>query len=112
MTRPEKWVVVKIENPNEKDPLLKTVHKVFASWAGGYLDGDKYKMNSGIDRITEDENTIQFYGYSGSCYECQKGAYGTMTSSSDGILDNIISIASSNAVTITVLPEETDWLNL
>jgi hypothetical protein len=40
---PDKWVVVKIIG---KD--TPPVHKVFACWYGGYLDGDSWKLNSGI----------------------------------------------------------------
>ena len=34
---PDKWVLVKISG-NESPP----VYKVFACWAGGYLDGDSW----------------------------------------------------------------------
>jgi hypothetical protein len=112
MTRPENWVVIKIENPKEKDPLVRTIYKVFASWAGGYLDGDAWKINSGIDRITEDEYTFKFYGYSGSCYICQKGTYGTGTSFSTGVLTDLIKKVEERGATMTILPEDTDWVDL
>jgi hypothetical protein len=112
MTKPEQWVVVRIENPNTTDPFLRTIHKVFASWIGGYLDGDAWKMNSGIERVTEDDTTVSFYGYSGSCYECVKGTYGTGTSFTTGVLDNYIEKAKAVGASITILPEGTDWLQL
>ena len=113
MTEPGRWVVIKIENPNATDPFLRTIYKVFASWTGGYLDGDSWRMNSGIDRITEDETTVNFYGYSGSCYKCHKGAgnYSTGTSYTTAILDNFTEVAKKAGVTITIMPEDTDWLN-
>ena len=111
-TKPEQWVVVKIENPKEKDPFLRTIHKVFASWAGGYDSSTKWKMNSGIDRITEDETAVKFYGYSGSCYECKKGSYGTGLSYTAGILDKFINNAKDIGVSITILPEDTNWIEL
>jgi hypothetical protein len=111
-TKPEQWVVVKIENPKEKDPFLRTVHKVFASWAGCYTAVDSWKMNSGIDRIMEDESTVKFYGYSGSCYECKKGSYGTGFSYTAGILDNFINKAKDMGARITILPEDTNWMEL
>ena len=43
---PDKWVVIKI---------LDNEHKIFASWAGGYLDGDRWKLNSGITKVEEDD---------------------------------------------------------
>jgi len=112
MTKPEQWVVVKIENPKATDPFLKTIHKVFASWSGGYLDGDSWKMNSGIDRIMEDESTVKFYGYSGSCYECRKGSYGTGTSFPTAVLENYINKAKELGGTMTILPEDTNWMEL
>ena len=41
-TKPERWVVVDITVDGE------STKKVFAGWYGGYLDGDSWKLNSGI----------------------------------------------------------------
>jgi hypothetical protein len=112
MTTPDNWVVLQITNPNATDALLKTFYKVFATWAGGYPDGDSWKINSGVDRVDEDETTVNFHGYSGSCYACKKGTYGTGTGYTTQILDNIIAQAKDNNVTMVVLPDSTDWLNL
>ena len=112
MTTPDNWVVLQITNPNAKDTLLKTYYKVFATWTGGYIDGDSWKINSGVDRVDEDEMNVNFYGYSGSCYACKKGTYGTGTGYTTQILDKIIAQATDNDVEMVVLPEDTDWLNL
>ena len=53
------------------------VHKVFASFTGGYLDSNSWRLNSGIDRVEVDGDYFLFYGYSGSVYRCHKDAYGT-----------------------------------
>lgn len=69
---PDKWLLVKI-SPKGED----SIYKVFATWGGRYLDGDSWRLNSGIVKITEDERTYTFLGYSGSEYICQKDQYGT-----------------------------------
>ena len=63
---PDKWVIIKIGSGSESN------FKVFGSWAGGYLDGDRWRLNSGITKIEEDQDNYYFYGWSGSCYQCHK----------------------------------------
>lgn len=65
---PDKWVIIEITNQETK----KVHHRVFASWSGGYLSGDSWKMNSGITAVTADENYYHFDGYSGSTYATSK----------------------------------------
>ena len=65
---PDRWILVEQGD----------IHKVFATWTGGYLDGDSWRLNSGIDGVPEiDGDYILFKGYSGSVYKCHKEAYGT-----------------------------------
>lgn len=105
MTKPDKWVVVKITiNGNP-------VYKVYATWLGGYLDGDSWKMNSGITHVYKDDDHILFYGYSGSCYRCSEGAYGT-NFYTQSVLDEIISKGSDKNCPVEVMPLDTDWLSL
>lgn len=39
--RPDNWVVIKVKSD---DPH----YRVLAGWSDGYLDGDSWRMNSGI----------------------------------------------------------------
>ena len=103
---PDKWMVVKITG-NESPP----VYKVFACWAGGYLDGDSWKLNSGITTVKENTDYYFFDGSSGSCYACRKGMYGA-TVYGYGILKNLIDKASDNGITIEILSEDTDWMEI
>ena len=103
---PDKWLVVKISS--DKHP---PVHKVFACWYGGYLGSDSWKLNSGITRAYEDGQCVMFDGSSGSTYACHKGTYGA-SSYGYGVLENIVTKALDNGVTIEVLPEETNWLEI
>ena len=69
-TKPERWVVVDITVDGE------STKKVFAGWYGGYLDGDSWKLNSGIASEQEFDDRWEFTGSSGSVYICYKSAYG------------------------------------
>lgn len=67
---PDKWLILK---------FLKgeVFYKVFATWSGGYANGDEWKLNSGITKVEEDGDYYLFYGYSGSVYRCHKNGYGS-----------------------------------
>ena len=68
------------------------------------------RIGDGLSAI--DETAVKFYGYSGSCYECKKGSYGAGFSYTVGILDNFINKAKDVGVSITILPEDTNWIEL
>lgn len=82
MYNPDKWLVIKI---NGTDPH----YRVFATWYGGYLNGDSWRMNSGITKVTEEGDYYLFEGSSGSVYRCHKESRGTSGYGS-GVLNNII----------------------
>lgn len=63
---PDNWVILKVDGP---DGMF---YRVLAGWSGGYLDGDSWKINSGIVSIDADETCYYFKGYSGSVYKCHK----------------------------------------
>jgi hypothetical protein len=65
--KPNRWLMVKID----------TIYKIFATWGGGYTDGDSWQLNSGVKSVTQDDDYYYFHGHSGSVYECRKGSYGT-----------------------------------
>lgn len=106
---PENWVVLKISGPEE------TYFKVFAGWRGGYTSGDRWKMNSGIVSIEEDEDYYYFEGQSGSWYKCNKNSYGLkedmyrFSSYVQGTLESIIQYCSMH---IEILDEETDFTDI
>ena len=102
---PDKWVVIQISTDDE---TRYPSYKVFGSWHGGYLDGDSWRMNSGIKSVSVDGDLILFEGFSGSTYHCHKDTYG-MSSFASGVMANLIEKAS---VEVAILDEDTDWLNL
>jgi hypothetical protein len=101
--KPDKWVVVKIQNNDE------TYYKVFASWLGGYLNGDSWKINSGITKIEDDDDDNYYIiGYSGSEYQCNKKAYGTASTYTQSVLEDIIEKSEGKMT----LMENQDWSKL
>ena len=97
---PERWVILKLPNNN---------YKVFGTLAGGYLDGDRWKLNSGISEVEQDENFYYFIGFSGSCYKCHKKGYGTATSYGLGILNKIIEQGNGQ---VELMNDVDDWVNV
>jgi len=100
---PDNWVVLEIMN-DTKTPL----YKVLAGWSGGYLDGDNWKLNSGIVKVRELADSWVFVGYSGSEYVCDKEQY-KLRMNNAGIYKQLL-IAYPN--TIRMMPEDTDWSTL
>lgn len=94
---PERWVILKLPN---------NYYKVFGTWAGGYLDGDIWKLNSGINKVEQDEDFYYFIGVSGSCYKCHKKGYGTATSYGLDILNKIIEQSQGK---IELMEDVDDW---
>lgn len=101
---PHGWVVIKItDNFTDKHPL---VYKVFASWRGGYLDGDSWKMNSGIKSVEETDTHYIFHGYSGSEYHCDKRYYGNSTGYVGMVLQEMIERASRHGYLMEELTQD------
>lgn len=102
--KPDKWVIVKVIT-NE------VIYKVFGCWSGSYLEGNSWRMNSGIVSIKDTGDTYEFVGYSGSTYICRKTCYGSHPYASI-ILNGMINDASKQDVVIEILDKDTDFLNL
>jgi hypothetical protein len=94
MYSPDSYRVVLIDTPTGQ------LVKLFASWSGGYCQGDEYRLNSGTELITEDEDSYFFYGYSGSCYKLRKSSKGSLTSYSAGIYNLILSQEGVKEITV------------
>tara|TARA_R110001606_G_scaffold58766_1_gene140226 strand:+ start:106 stop:432 length:327 start_codon:yes stop_codon:yes gene_type:complete len=97
--KPDNWVVIKIDG-NEPH------YRVLAGWSGGYLDGDSWKMNSGIIRVEDDGDCYNFYGSSGSCYSCHKESY-CIRMNNAHIWDELQELHNTK---VLLMDEETDWL--
>lgn len=94
---PDSWVILRIEG---NDPH----YKVLAGWLGGYLDGDSWRMNSGIDHCDFDGDYYYFYGSSGSCYKCHKDMH-RLSAITSGIYSQLKDIHGGKVE----LLDEQDW---
>lgn len=98
---PDNWVIIKF---NGKTPH----YKVLAGWSGSYLDGDSWRMNSGIVRVSSGEHHYHFYGSSGSDYQCHREAYGLRKNNAYVWA----ALQEKYGDKVELMPENTDWLNL
>jgi len=101
--QPDYWQVIKIQTPDE-GPIFK----VFATWVGGYTQGDAWKLNSGITEVRFNEPPyIEFVGYSGSSYIVtnDEACYRT-TAWTGSVLANII---NKSECEVEILPFNTKW---
>lgn len=62
MKTPDRWIIVKIPGGA----------KVLGSWSGGYLDGDSWRLSSGLKNIEENGDYYLMHNFSGSIYKCHK----------------------------------------
>lgn len=99
---PDGWTLVKITGT---DPH----YRVFGSWRGGYLNGDSWRMNSGITSVTEEDNYYVFKGSSGSEYYCHKEGYGRLGSYGMGVLSHY---AENSQGTLSNIEEMPDVMNM
>ena len=95
--KPDNWVVVKV---------AKDLYKVLAGWSGGYLDGDRWRLNSGISEVKEDGDYWLFISKSGSVYKCHKEGYGVRINTAH-VLKQVLEIDGTKLV-----DRKTDWMKL
>lgn len=98
---PDNWVIVKLKG---NDPH----YRVLAGWSGGYLDGDSWRINSGITKVKEDDWNYYFSGYSGSTYCCSKKSY-TLRMNTAGVWNKLQKLYEED---VELMPEDTNWLEL
>lgn len=85
---PDKWVLVELIAPEARH------YRVLGSWFGGYLNGNSWRLNSGVKDVhafTEGKGNHNLQGYevdgeSGSMYIVYKTNYGMHTLSAS-VLD-------------------------
>ena len=106
--RPDNWVVIKM---TRQQPNLQVTYKVLAGWKAGYLDGESWRMNSGVDFIVDHKDEVHFHGRSGSNYICGKGQYG-MRRNGSSIFERMTKDSESMDIDVELLDEDTDWINL
>ena len=105
LNHPDEWQLVKISGT---DPH----YRVFASWRGGYLDGDSWKLNSGIVSVKEDDKYYYFKGHSGSLYKCHKKSYGIRSPYNGSVLAGYVTGSQGTLEVIEDMPDvmNIDWI--
>lgn len=94
----DNWVILKIKGDYPH-------YRVLVGTSGGYLDGNSWRVSSGIVKVHESEDFFYLYGSCGSCYQCHKGSY-TVRMNIAGTLSRLKTLGWE------LMPEETDWINM
>ncbi len=63
---PDSWIIVEIKHEGE------SIRKVLGGWSGGYLDGDSWRLSSGITNVEDCQDHYKIDNESGSTYYCNK----------------------------------------
>ena len=82
---PDSWVIVELKFNEDTE----STRKVLASWYGGYLGSDRWKLSSGITNIVEHDNHYEIHNHSGSIYNCGKHNIG-MSGYTSGIFNSFV----------------------
>ena len=106
MIVPDKWIMVKI-TVIETDEVL---YKIFASWHGGFMGSNSWRMNSGVTKVTEDDKFFYFEGHSGSLYQCDKQSYGSNPFCLDVLKDYID--RSKHLADMQILRDNTKFMEI
>lgn len=94
---PDKWKIVKITG---KDPH----YRVFGSWYGGFTGADSWRMNSGIESVTEAGGVYVFKGQTGSEYYCRKNAYGA-SAYGESIISRYVNTSEGTFESLDKMPD-------
>lgn len=100
---PDTWVVLKITQ-DRAEPL----YKVLAGWSGGYLDGDSWRMNSGIVGVEKQENLWGFHGRSSSVYWCPESSYRISMATGP----TYSKLKKHFGDVVELMPESTNWMEI
>ena len=94
---PDKWQIVRIVGPSGSP-----VFKVFGTWFSSYLSGPAWRLNSGIEIITDEEDYWEVLGSSGSVYSLLKGMEG-MSGYTQGVFESLRAQIEASGGTMEVV---------
>jgi hypothetical protein len=94
----DNWIVIKIKG---NDPH----YRLLVGTSGGYLDGDSWRLNSGITKFVHDGDYWLVEGSSSSVYRCCKTAYGLRMNNA-AIWAKLQKLHSDK---VEMMPENTNW---
>lgn len=99
--RCDNWVCIKISGD---DPH----YRILAGWSGGYLQGDSWRLNSGVVKVNELPDSYEFVGASGSVYECGKHSYGLRMNNTH-VYEKLKELHGDK---VKLMEETTDWMEV
>lgn len=79
---PHRWLMIQVKSPSAH-------YRIFGSWNGSYLEGESWRLNSGVSGVVERPDRFEVIGGSGSVYEIGKQSYGS-TAYGQSIVDGIL----------------------
>jgi hypothetical protein len=105
--KPDSWVVLKMKGRDQ------TLYKVLGGWSGGYLNGDSWRLNSGVTKVEYDVTNDQwrFHGSSGSVYVVNPESYGLRMSTAHIYETMIKTYPDQDELLENLNWEEVDWTN-
>jgi len=103
---PDNWVVLKIK----QDKLDNGYYRVLAGWSGGYVNGDAWRINSGIKSCEKDGDYYKFKGYSGSVYICHQNSY-RLSMATAPMLNSLLNNQSFEGQ-VSLIDSNTNWLEV
>ena len=86
LLKPDSWVILKIKDDEQNTYF----YKLFSSWRGGYLDGDSWRLNSGITSIEPENDYFIVRGNSNTVYGIHPSTYNKLGNYNYGVLQGII----------------------
>lgn len=99
---PDNWVLVRINHPDGDDHV-----RVCAGWSGGYLDGNSWRLSSGVVKVEEDDTHYRFHNDSGSIYVCRKESECIRVNNA-GVFNRLTKDPDINRITVDELKEVLD----
>jgi hypothetical protein len=74
---PDRWMLISMKRPEG------AITKILSGWYGGYLNGDSWRLSSGVTKIEDKDDHYLIHNHSGSVYTCYKQVEGfsSLTSS-------------------------------
>jgi len=67
---PDRWVGVTLHVSEG------AMVKLLCGWSGGYLDADRWRLSSAVQRVIDHPQVYELQCESGSVYTCRKDKYG------------------------------------
>ena len=95
MYKPDRWQVIRIAPPEEA-----VFYKLLGGWYGNFVNGDSWRLNSGITEVKDQGNVFAVFGETGSTYVCRKTEEG-MSAYMDSVLYGLQQNAAERNVVIT-----------